>query len=291
MYAASFDYYRPKSLKNAIALLRKHKDAKILAGGHSLLPAMKLRMSSPSALIDIGQIKGLAGIKVTKSTIELGAMTTHATIAGSKELRKRCSILADAAAQIGDLQVRNRGTIGGSLAHADPAADFPTVVLALGGELVATGTRGKREIPVEKFFKGLFTTALKPAEVLTAIRVPAMKPGMAGVYLKHRHPASSYAVVGVAAVVSVKNGVCKKVRLVVGGVSPNPVTVFAAEKLLTGQSPSPQAISEAAGTVPHALGEPLGDPYASGEYRAHLAKVLAERALSQAIAQAKREKS
>src|SRR3972149_8120233 len=186
MYPASFDYYRPKNLKDAVSLLKKKKDAKLLAGGHSLLPAMKLRVSAPSALIDIGRVKGLSGIKAGKSTVKIGALTTHAEVAESGAVAKNCPLLAEAAAQIGDLQVRNRGTIGGSMAHADPAADFPTVVLALGGELVATGTRGKREIPVEKFFKGLFTTALKPAEGLTAIRVPAMKPGMAGVYLEHR---------------------------------------------------------------------------------------------------------
>ena len=148
MYSASFDYYRPKNLKNAVQLLRKHKDAAILAGGHSLLPAMKLRVSSPSALIDIGRIKGLSGIKTSGSSAQIGAMTTHATIAASKALRKVCPVLADTAAQIGDLQVRNRGTIGGSLAHADPAADFPTVIVALGGKLVATGSRGKRQIPL-----------------------------------------------------------------------------------------------------------------------------------------------
>jgi carbon-monoxide dehydrogenase medium subunit len=290
MYAASFDYYRPKNLKKAVQLLRKHKDAQILAGGHSLVPAMKLRVSSPSALIDIGQIKGLSGIKASKTSVQIGAMTTHATIAASKELRKACPVLADTAAQIGDLQVRNRGTIGGSLAHADPAADFPTVIVALGGKLVATGSRGKRQIPAERFFRDFFTTALKPAEVLTAIQVPAMKSGMAGVYLKHRHPASSYAVVGVAAVMTLKKGVCSDVRLVVGGATPNPVVVSAAGKFLVGQAPSPETLSRAAATVAGAIGEPLSDPYASGEYRAHLATVMAERALSQAAAQAKRKK-
>ncbi len=290
MYAASFDYYRPKNLKQAVPLLRKHKDAQVLAGGHSLLPAMKLRVSAPSALIDIGRIKGLFGVKASASSVQLGAMTTHATIASSKALRKACPVLAEAAAQIGDTQVRNRGTIGGSLAHADPAADFPTVIVALGGKLVATGSRGKRQISAEKFFKDFFTTALKPSEVLTSIQVPAMKSGMAGVYLKHRHPASSYAVIGVAAVVTVKKGVCTKVKLVIGGATPNPVVVSAAEKLLVGQAPSAGAIAEAARSVAEALGEPLSDSYASGEYRAHLATVLAERALSAAAAKAKRKK-
>ena len=176
------------------------------------------------------------------------------------------------------------------MAHADPAADFPTVIVALGGKLVATGSRGKRQIPAEKFFKDFFTTALKRSEVLTSIQVPAMKSGMAGVYLKHRHPASSYAVIGVAAVVTVKKGVCTKVKLVIGGATPNPVVVSAAEKLLVGQAPSAGAIAEAARSVAEALGEPLSDSYASAEYRSHLATVLAERALRAAAAKAKRKK-
>ena len=290
MYAASFDYYRPTNLKQAVQLLRKHKDAKILAGGHSLLPAMKLRVSSPSALIDIGRIKGLSGVKVSARSVQLGAMTTHATIVSSKALRKACPILADAAAQIGDTQVRNRGTIGGSLAHADPAADFPTVLVALGGKLTATGSRGKRQIPVEKFFKDFFTTVLRQSEVLTSVQVPAMKSGMAGIYLKHRHPASSYAVIGVAAVVTMKKGVCSKVKLVVGGATPNPVVVSAVEKILVGEAPSDKVIAQAAATVADAIGEPLSDSYASGEYRAHLATVITERALSVAATKAKRTK-
>jgi carbon-monoxide dehydrogenase medium subunit len=290
MYASSFDYYRPKNLKKAIALLRKHKDAKILAGGHSLLPAMKLRVTSPSALVDIGRIKGLDGIKAGKTSIQIGAMTTHAEIAASKDLKKACPILADAAAQIGDLQVRNRGTIGGSLAHADPAADFPAVIVALGGKLTATGSRGRRQIPAEKFFKDIFTTALRPSEVLTSIQVRAMRPGMGGAYLKHRHPASSYAVVGVAAVVTMKKGVCSDVKLVVGGVSANPVVVSGASKPLAGQAPTAGAISATAAHVVEAIRDPLSDLYASGEYRVHLATVLAGRALTQAVAQAKRKK-
>jgi carbon-monoxide dehydrogenase medium subunit len=290
MYASSFDYYRPKNLKKAIALLRKHKDAKILAGGHSLLPAMKLRVTSPSALVDIGRIKGLDGIKAGKTSIQIGAMTTHAEIAVSKDLKKACPILADAAAQIGDLQVRNRGTIGGSLAHADPAADFPAVIVALGGKLTATGSRGRRQIPAEKFFKDIFTTALRPSEVLTSIQVRAMRPGMGGAYLKHRHPASSYAVVGVAAVVTMKKGVCSDVKLVVGGVSANPVVVSGASKPLAGQAPTAGAISATAAHVVEAIRDPLSDLYASGEYRVHLATVLAGRALTQAVAQAKRKK-
>lgn len=293
MYPTSFDYYRPKNLKEAIALLRKKKDAKLLAGGHSLLPAMKLRMSSPAALIDIGRIKGLDGIKTSGSGVKIGGLTTHAAVESSKEIRKVCPVLSEAAATIGDLQVRNRGTIGGSLAHADPAADYPTVMLALGASITATGSRGKRKIAADKFFVDLFTTGLKPGEVLTQVSVPAMKAGQGACYLKHRHPASSYAVVGVAAFVTVKNGTVKSVRLAIGGVTPTPILVSSVDAALSGHSPlapSAKAIAEACETVPDALEYPLGDVYASGEYRTHLATVLSRRALTEAFKRAKKQK-
>ncbi|HEX7251657.1 MAG TPA: FAD binding domain-containing protein, partial [Thermoanaerobaculia bacterium] len=203
MYSGEFDYYRAKSVAEAAALLRKHKNSKLLAGGHSLLPAMRLRLASPSTLVDIGGIRALSGIKARGKSLEIGAMTTHAEIAASEAVRKACPILAEAAAEIGDVQVRNRGTIGGSLAHADPGADYPTVLLALGATLTAVGPRGKREIAVQEFFLDLFTTALKTGELLTTIRISGYGTGTGGVYVKHRHPASSFAVVGVAAVLAV----------------------------------------------------------------------------------------
>lgn len=290
MYPASFDYYRPKNLKEATALLKKTKDAKLLAGGHSLLPAMKLRVSSPAAVIDIGRLKGLDGIKVGKSSIKLGALTTHAAVAESKVVRKSCEILSEAAGLIGDLQVRNRGTIGGSLAHADPAADYPTVMLALEAEITATGQKGTRTIPARKFFVELLTTALKGSEILTEVSVPVMGKGQGGAYLKHRHPASSYAVAGVAAIVGLKNDHVKSVRLVVGGVTETPVLVESVAEALIGRKPTAKDVNEAAALVSGALENPLGDLYASGEYRIHLATVLAGRALTAAIARAKKQK-
>ncbi len=290
MYPASFDYYRPKNLKDAVTLLRKKKDAKLLAGGHSLLPAMKLRVSAPAAIIDIGRVKGLQGIKVGKSSVKIGALTTHAEVAESGAVGKSCPLLSEAAAHIGDMQVRNRGTIGGSLAHADPAADYPTVIVALDAEITATGAKGSRRIPARKFFTDLFTTALKGSEILTEVSVPVAKKGEGAVYLKHRHPASSYAVVGVAAIVALKNDHIKSARLVVGGVTPNPLVVGKVQELLAGQKPSPKLFSEAAALVAEAIEEPLGDLYASGEYRTHLATVMSRRALQEATARAKKQK-
>lgn len=288
MYSATFDYHRPKTLAEAVELLRKDKNAKVLAGGHSLLPMMKLRTASPSALVDIGRVKGLAGVKATKKVVTIGALTTHAAVAASEAVQSACPILAEAAAQIGDTQVRNRGTIGGSLAHADPAADLPTVMIALGATFTVTGPKGVREIAADKFFKDLFTTALKPGEILTSITVPAYAnlPHMGGTYLKHRHPASSYAVVGVAAMVGVEDGEFGRVSLVVGGTSVNPVRAAAAEKALTGQPANVATIRSAARRVADALSEPLSDNYASGEYRVHLATVMAERALAIALERA-----
>lgn len=287
MYPANFAYYRPRTIAQATALLRKHKDSRVLAGGHSLLPAMKFRLASPAALVDIGGIKNLAGITSKGKALQIGALTTHAAVAESDVVQTACPILSEAASQIGDLQVRNRGTIGGSLAHADPAADFPTVIVALEGKLTVTGAEGRREIPADKFFVDLFTTDLKPAELVIAICVPTYGRGTGGAYLKHRHPASSYAVVGVAALVQLKNGKCDRVSLVVGGASANPVRARAAEETLTGQPPDEGSIAQAAAKVAEAITEPLSDLYASGEYRRHLATVLAKRALVTAVERAR----
>jgi carbon-monoxide dehydrogenase medium subunit len=286
MYPQEFEYHRPVTLAEAFRLLAGKADAKLLAGGHSLIPAMKLRVAGPGTLIDIGRLKELRGVKAAGAALEIGALTTHAELASSDAVLQGCPILAEAAAQIGDLQVRNRGTIGGSLAHADPGADDPTVVVAAGATLLATGPAGAREIAAEGFFKDLFTTDLKPGEILTAVRVPTYGKGTGGCYLKHRHPASSFAVVGVAALLSVAGGTCSKVSLVVGGATVNPLRARAAEAALTGQAPGDAAFAAAAAKVPEAITDPLSDTYASADFRRHLATVLAKRALAAAARRA-----
>ena len=287
MFAAPFEYHRPKSIDEAIKLLREVKGARLLAGGHSLLPAMKLRLASPAALVDIGRIAELSGIKSTKDGLQIGALTTHTAIADSDVVRKICPVLAETAGHIGDQQVRNRGTIGGSVAHADPGADYPTVLLLLGARFTAVDGKGQREIPAEEFFVDLFTTSLKPGELLTAVTIPATSPGVAAVYLKHRHPASSFAVAGVAALVAVKAGKCADVRIAIGGVTARAVRAAAAEKALAGQAPNEANIARAAAAVADALSEPLSDTYASGEFRVHLATVLTKRALTEAAGKAR----
>ena len=283
MFAAPFDYHRPKTVTEAVKLLREVKGARVLAGGHSLLPAMKLRLASPTALIDISRIAELSGIKSTKDGLQIGALTTHAAVAASDVVRKHCPVLADTAGIIGDLQVRNRGTIGGSIAHADPGADYPTLMLLLGAKFTIVDGK-QREIAAENFFLDLFTTALEKGELLTMVTVPAMHTGARAVYLKHRHPASSFAVVGVGVLADVKGGKCADVRVSVGGVTATPVRARAAERALSGQAPTEASIARAADAVADALRDPLGDSYASGEYRVHLATVMAKRALSQVTA-------
>jgi len=289
MYAANFDYFRATSVAEAVQLMRDHPGAKLLAGGHSLLPAMKLRVAMPPALVDIGRVPGLSGIEMSGDKLTIGALTSHHAIATSEMVRKHCPILAEAASQIGDQQVRNRGTIGGSLAHADPAADFPTVMVALGATLTATGPGGSRDIPAGEFFTDLLTTTLKPDEVLTSISVPAYggMAGMGGAYLKHRHPASSYAVVGVAAMVGLQDGKCARVSLAIGGATVNPVRATAAETALMGKSPDDANVAAAAEQVGAVLKNPMSDVYASSDFRAHLAKVMARRALAKAVERAK----
>jgi aerobic carbon-monoxide dehydrogenase medium subunit len=279
MIPAQFEYHRPKNVAEAIKLLGSVKDARLLAGGHSLLPAMKLRLASPAAVIDIGRIAELRGVKSDKGVLRIGALTTHADVAASDLVRKSCPVLAETASHIGDIQVRNRGTIGGSVAHADPGADYPNVLVLLGAKFTAMGPKGEREISADHFFVDLFTTSLKPGEILTSVHVPAES---AAVYLKHRHPASSFAVVGVAALLEVKDGKCARAGVVVGGVTTKPVRVTAAESALKGQAANEASFEKAAATVAAALKDHISDSYASGEFRVHLATVMTRRALAEA---------
>ena len=282
---AEFTYHRPTSVEEAVALLSELEDSRPLAGGHSLLPAMKIRFSIPSALVDIGRIPELRGIEAEGGGVRIGAMTTHAEIAASELVRSGAQALAEAASIIGDRQVRNRGTIGGSLAHADPGADEPTVVSALGATITAVGANGRRELAAGGFFTGLFTTELDPGELITSVHVPAAGAGTGSAYVKHKHPASGYAVVGIAAAVSVEGGACTAAKLVVGGVSGAPVDVPVGP--LVGSSGSAAELTAAAGAVPGALTDVLGDTYATAEYRTHLATVLAKRALATAFERAR----
>src|SRR5690348_11886610 len=285
MIAANFEYESPSELQEALALISSRPEAKPLAGGHSLLPAMKLRLASPGLLVDLGRIGGLDYIRQVGERIHIGAMTTHAEIAGSSLLRAASPLLLQAASEIGDVQVRNRGTIGGSLAHADPAADYPGAILALEAEIVATGPKGNRTIPAKDFFVEMLTTSLTPTEIITEVRVPATGKGTGTAYLKHPHPASGYAVVGVAAVIQVSGGKCQKAAIGINGVAGKAYRASAVEKALVGKALDEKTVAAAASHAADGA-DVQSDLYASSEFRAHLASVYTKRAILKAASRA-----
>lgn len=276
MIATGFGYRRPGTLAEATALLTGG-EARVLAGGHSLLPAMKLGLAQPATLVDIGGIADLRGIRDGEANgrVMIGAMSTHYDIESSGLLRRVCPLMPEVAANIGDVQVRNRGTIGGSVAHADPAADWPAAILALDAELEVVGRDGARTIPAREFFIDLFQTALRPGEILTAIRVPST-PGTVA-YEKFAQKASGFALCGVAAVIEGAG-----VRVAVTGVAAKPYRAARVESALRGKV-TPDAIGRAAEQAADGV-EPLTDLHGSAEYRAHLARVLTRRALERALA-------
>jgi len=286
MIPASFDYIAAKSLDDAISLLGKHKDdAKILAGGHSLLPAMKLRLMQPKVLIDLSRIKDLSYIEEEGGQIRIGAMTTHFQVETSDLLRRACPLLPETASHLGDMQVRNKGTIGGSLVHSDPAADWPAAILALDAELVAKGAKGDRVIKASDFFVEMLTTALEPGEVLREIRIAAGKGKVGQAYVKVRHPASGFAVVGVAVNLSIDGGKCQSAGVGITGVSPKAYRAAKVESALKGNSLDTKTLSAA---VSHAADgvDVNSDLYASADYRKQLAAVYTRRALETAASRA-----
>ena len=285
MYSGQFDYYRAKSVEEAGTLLKQHPGAKLLAGGHTLIPLMKLRLATPPAVIDIGRIGELKGIESKGGVVRIGSLTTHAELAASAVLREQCPALAEAAGHVGDPAVRNRGTIGGNVAHADPASDLPTVLAAFGARFVVTSGRGQRTIAVDQFFTGLMATALGEGDLLTAIEVPAQAAGQVSAYVKFEHPASRYAVIGVAAVLGVSGGKCTSAAVAVGGLVPRSTRAPAVERKLNGQAVSDETITAAAAEVAADLtGDIIGDLYASAEYRKAVAPVWVKKALAAAAA-------
>jgi carbon-monoxide dehydrogenase medium subunit len=281
MYPSAFAYHKATSVQDALSALAGTPDAKLLAGGHSLVPTMKLRLVNLPLLVDLGGLAQLRGIRRDGDAFVIGALTTHRTIEFSKELKAGCPLLPEAAALIGDPMVRNRGTIGGSLAHADPAADLPACVLALEATLTAESPSGTRAIPADQFFTGLFTTALKSNEMLTEIRVPAPAAGARTAYEKFSHPASRYAVVGVAAILESDGGICRRARVAVTGAAASAQRLTALETALTGKQLDAATIAAACQKL-LAPDDLLADAVASAEYRAHLVDVLAKRALTRA---------
>jgi aerobic carbon-monoxide dehydrogenase medium subunit len=287
MIPTQFDYVAAKSLDDAISLLAKHKDdAKLLAGGHSLIPAMKLRLVQPQVLIDISRIKDLSYIREDGGQIRIGSMTTHFQIESSELLHKVCPLLTETATHLGDVQVRNKGTIGGSVAHADPAADWPAAILALDADLVVKGAKGERTIKAEKFFVDLLTTALEPGEILKEIRFAVPKGKVGQCYMKVRQPASGFALVGIAVNVSLEGSKCQSAGVGITGVSPKAYRAHGVENALKGNSLDAKTLSGAAAHATDGV-DANGDLFASGEYRRHLAEVYTRRALEKAVSRAK----
>lgn len=281
MIPAPFDYARANSVAHAVELLEQGgEDARLLAGGHSLLPLMRLRLARPTLLVDVGGLETLREVTVDGDRLLIGALTTHHEIAESRELARACPLLVATAGQIGDPQVRHRGTIGGSVAHADPASDLPAALLALDAEFVLEGRDGSRTVAAADFFEGPFMSALGPSEMLTAVHVPVT--GASGAYRKFQRRAQDWAIVGVAARVAHENGTITDAAIGLTNMGGTPLRAPSVEQALVGAN-GDEAIAVAAARVSD-LGLPPGDDQASPEYRLHLAEVLIRRAVQAAVA-------
>lgn len=286
MYPSSFEYHRASSVADALAMMEQYGgDAKVLAGGHSLLPIMKLRFATPAHLIDIGRIASLEGITESAGTIAIGAMTRHVDVATSAVIAKYLPSVSEAAAGIGDVQVRNRGTIGGSLAHADPGADLPAVMVALGAQIVATGKSGDRTIAAEAFFTDTFATSLRAGELITQVRIPVPAKGSGTAYAKYADPASGYAVVGVASLVTVVGGTVTAARVAMTGVSSRAMRLAAVEAALIGKPANAASAAAAAQSTSAGL-DLYDDARGSAAYKANLAAVYVARSVSIAVSRA-----
>lgn len=287
MVTSSFEYHAPTSVAEAVALLDQHgEDAKLLAGGHSLIPLMKTRLAEPSVLIDLGKIGSMSYINESDGGLAIGAMTTYTEIAGSGLVQARAPMLADASGQVADNQVRNRGTIGGSLSHSDPAGDLPAVALALGAQLTTSSSGAHRTIAADDFFVDLLTTALEANEILSEIVIPGAPSGTGSAYVKFANKASHYAVVGVAAVVTLgSDGACQSARVAITGAGPKATRAGGSEAALVGSRLDDGAIQAAASAAGNGI-DFNEDVHASAEYRAHLTQVYAGRAIRAAIGNA-----
>jgi len=286
MYPAEFDYQAPATVAEAVSLLQQNEDAKVLAGGHSLLPMLKLRLSQPSLLVDIGRIAELKGITEENGSLRLGAMTTQQVIQDSDLVKKVSPLLAETASHVGDPQVRNRGTIGGTLAHGDPAADQTAAFLALGGTVTVLGPNGERTIAADDLFLDMMTTALEPDEVLVSVSVPGQPARTGSAYEKFANAASGYAIVGVAAVVTLdEHGACSGARVAITGAGSKATRALGVESALAGRRLDDATVAAAAEHAAEGLSL-MSDLHASEEYRAHLATVFTRRAVTRAAARA-----
>ncbi len=283
MRPSQFDYHRPTTVAEALALLSTPGEVKAIAGGHSLLPAMTLRLAHPTTLVDIGRLEELKGICREGNTVSVGALSTHADIAASSEIRELCPALSQAAAIVGDPQVRNWGTLGGNLAHADPASDPTTVILAAGAKIHFQGPDGPRTVEADDFFKDLFQTDIRPGELLTSVELTS-DPNTRSAYVKLPNPASRYAVVGICVVLKMDASRCSSARVAVGGALPIPSRSGGAESALGGSSLGTDSIQAACDAIRTEFAdEIMGDIHASAEYRRAMLGVFLKRAVNAAL--------
>ncbi|KPJ83767.1 MAG: carbon monoxide dehydrogenase [Gemmatimonas sp. SG8_23] len=287
MIPGEFEYHAPSSLDEAVALLeRLGDDAKVLAGGHSLVPAMRFRLALPEHLVDLNRIDGLAYVREEGGHLAIGAMTRESEIEQSSLLAERYPLLTDAGRVIADPLVRNRGTVGGNLAHADPANDHPAVMLAYGATLVAQGPGGRREIPVDDFFVGLFESALQPSEILTEVRIPAPAAGSGGAYEKFERKVGDYAISAAAVQLTMNGDTCTAARIGLTNVSAVPMRALGAEQALVGKTLTDDVI-EAAGQAAAQECDPSADLRGSEDYKRDVTRVLVKRAIQRAVQRAK----
>jgi len=287
MIPPPFEYVAPKTLSEAVALLGKNPEAKILSGGHSLLPMMKFRLAAPPLLVDINRVEGLNYIREEGSWLKIGCLTRESDLERSAPVQEKYPLLADTARVVADPLVRNMATVAGNLAHADPANDHPATMLAYGAQVVATGPQGEREIAIGDFFQDAFQTALAHDEILSEIRIPAAKAGSGGAYLKLERKVGDYATAAVAVQVSLgKNGKCESVGIGLTNVGLTPIKATKAEEALKGQEPSDANIQKAARLASEAA-EPIADHRGSEEYKRSLVKTFTVRALRKAVERAK----
>jgi len=284
MIAQNFEYSWPTNLQEALGLL-SGENVKVLAGGMSLIPLMKLRLASPEQLVDLGRIPDLNTIREDKGALRIGATATHYQVESSALIRSKCPLLAEAASNIGDIQVRNMGTIGGSIAHADPAADYPASLLALEARVVLMNSKSQRELPIADFFVDTFTTALEPGEIIREVVVPIEEQSVGTSYQKMLQPASGFAIVGVAARIRKSGGKIAMARVGVTGLSGKPYRASSVEKALEGTAGTASDIQKAAASVADGV-DANSDLHASADYRKHLARIYAQRALTIALSRA-----
>ena len=283
MIPRSFEYYNPSSLEEAIKLLDSKDDSKVLAGGQSLIALMKLRLASPESVIDLNNISGMSYIKESDGKLLIGALTTHDMYENSDLVKRKCFVLSEAASRVADQQIRNKGTIGGTICHADPSADVSTAILALNADIVITGPGGDRIVSAKDFFVDFFTTALNPNEIVKEIQIPFLGERTGSAYFKHSRREGDFAIAAVAAIITLgEDGVCTKASISLGSVGPTPLRATKVENALVGKTLDDDLIAESSQLADFNISPP-SDIHGSADYRVEMTKVFTKRVIKMAL--------